>query len=265
MLTVFAAPAFAGEFRVYSPEAYKQLNRLKGPSHMRIYGEAVELLVDYSGSMGGWIAVAKDALNFILPNIPKNSAVAVRIFGGIAYQETKFENSCQASMQIVPFGKGNQGVVKEGLDDTKIGGVTPIEFALRQTVEEDFNRVSVYDRNTTRKPKRIVLVTDGYENCGGDPCAYIRELMRTRKDIKIDVIQLGNNDKLACLADATGGNYYVVDGSREKFETAFETVFNVPRGTVASARNGEKSTYHKSTPAKKPNKKLANKYKFVKY
>ena len=63
-------PVFAGEFRVYSSRSYEQLMRLKGPSVISINGEAVMLLVDFSGSMGRWLPEAREALGYILPRVP---------------------------------------------------------------------------------------------------------------------------------------------------------------------------------------------------
>ena len=80
-----------------------------------------------------------------------------------------------------------------------------------------------------------------------------KEVMRKRNDIKIDVIQLGNSDKLACLAEATGGEFKKVDGSKQKFEAAFETSFNVPKGTVSDAR-----TYNEKIIKPKRIKKCSN-------
>ena len=57
--------------------------------------------------------------------------------------------------------------------------------------------------------KKIILITDGGENCGGDPCAFAKTLMNTRRDIAIDVVLVSSNSKrLQCLASTTGGNIY---------------------------------------------------------
>lgn len=266
VLNVFDIPAFAGGFKVYSPNAYKQLNRLnRPPQRLSIHGEAVQLLLDYSGSMGRWIGVAKETLEAILPRVSQNSAVSLRVFGDRAVNGVYYESSCQATRQVARLSKNNQSDILNGLSNSKIGGVTPIELGLRETVEKDFKNVRVYDRNRTYKNKKIILVTDGGENCGGDPCEYIRQLMKTRKDIQIDVVQLGNDNRLACLAEATGGTFHQIDGSRQKFESAFEMAFEVPKGTVASERYREKTTYKEKTPKYSNSKPLADKYKYVKY
>ena len=259
-------PVNAGGFKVYTPNGYKELNKLKSPpQRARISGEAVQLLVDYSGSMNRWIKVAIETLEVILPKIAQSSAVSLRVFGDRPAAGVVYESSCSATRQVAALRKENQSDILGGLKKTQIGGVTPIELALRETVEKDFKNVSVYDRHRTFKKKKIVLVTDGGENCGGNPCEYIRQLMQKRDDIQIDVVQLGNDNRLACLADATGGTFHKIDGSKPKFENAFETAFKVPQGTVANARYKEVSTYKAKTPKYNNNKPLADKYKYVKY
>lgn len=261
-----SSPVFAGEFRIYTANGSQQLQRLTAPPRaMRIHGEAIELLVDYSGSMSGWINLAKEAIGIILPRLPYNSSVALRVFGERPGTHPEITEVCKATRVVTSFGKQNERAVVKGLAEAKIGGGTPIEFALRETVEKDLKNLRVYDKNRTFKAKKIILVTDGGEGCGGDPCAYIREVMRTRKDISIDVIQLGNDNRLACLADETGGTFHKVNRSSQDFELALEKAFNVPQGTVATRKYMEKSTYKPAPKKPSDRKQLATKYKYVKY
>ncbi len=265
-LFLASSPVFAGEFKIYTANGSQQLQRLTAPPRaMKIHGEAIELLVDYSGSMSGWINLAKEAIGIILPRIPYNSAVALRVFGERPGAHPEITEVCKASRVVTSFGKQNERAIVNGLAEAKIGGGTPIEFALRETLEKDLKNLRVYDKNHTFKAKKIILVTDGGEGCGGDPCAYIREVMRTRKDISIDVIQLGNDNMLACLANETGGTFHKVNRNRCDFETALETAFNVPQGTVATSKYLEKSTYKPSPKKYSDNKQLVTKYKYVKY
>lgn len=232
----------AGQYNVYTPITYKQIHVMQTPKNAKIQGEAIELLVDYSGSMDRWIKVAKETLVYILPKIPDSSAVALRVFGeGASLTSFSYIDACKASRLAVYFKKNNESKVIKALEEAKIGGATPIEFALQQTVTKDLKGVNIL--TSDNKPavvqrKKIILVTDGGETCGGDPCAYIRSILKSHKDLQIDVVQLGSDNSLRCLPTATGGTFYRVDGSREKFEEAFEDAFNVPRGTVNAGKNG---------------------------
>lgn len=229
-----AQAGFCARYNVYTPQSYKQISIVQSPKNANIKGEAIELLVDYSGSMGPWIQMAIETLEFILPKIPKNSAVALRVFGdmpsGIAYT-----NNCQSTRLVAYFKKDNQANITKGLAEARLGGMTPLEFALRETVEKDLRNLKVSDAQNSAKKKKIILVTDGGETCGGNPCEYIRNLMKYRKDIQIDVVQLGYDGSLMCLTASTGGSYYKVQ-NKKQFENAFEQSFEVPLGTVESGR-----------------------------
>ena len=91
-------------------------------------------------------------------------------------------------------------------------GETPIAYSLMQAINNDFR-----NPNTL---KHIVLITDGGEGCGGDPCRLIADLMRYRNDIKIDVIAIAGDENssfmgLTCLPNSTGGKFVVVIPARE--------------------------------------------------
>jgi Ca-activated chloride channel family protein len=71
----------------------------------------------------------------------------------------------------------------------------------------------------------IVLVTDGEENCGGDPCALGRRLAALAPRLKIHVVgyrlRIAEGSPLACLAEATGGRYVEV-GDTESLGDALD-------------------------------------------
>lgn len=54
----------------------------------------------------------------------------------------------------------------------------------------------------------VVLVTDGDDSCGGDPCAEARAIKARKPNVKINIIDLsggGQSSVLQCVAKATGG------------------------------------------------------------
>ena len=68
--------------------------------------------------------------------------------------------------------------------------------------------------------KHIILITDGGENCDESPCKYAMNLVKYRKDIRIDVIafNIGNEDdldQLECVATVTKGKLYNADTKAE--------------------------------------------------
>ena len=83
--------------------------------------------------------------------------------------------------------------------------MTPITYSLKQAIKNDFKGIE--------GDKHIILITDGGENCDESPCTYAMELVKYRKDIKIDVIALNIDnmedlDQLRCTAKVTKGELY---------------------------------------------------------
>lgn len=136
-----------------------------------------------------------------------------------------YSSSCFQSKLVARFGSTSSELLS-GFNRGIIGGFTPIELGLKHAVK-DLN-------NIRNKKKKIVLITDGYESCGGDPCSYIKSVLRNNKNITIDVIIIGDNDNLKCLSDSTGGNYYKVNDAT--LIDALEKTFDVPKGTADKVR-----------------------------
>ena len=103
------------------------------------------------------------------------------------------------------------------MNSVSIGGSTPMVLALQKTVYNDFASIP------TSEPKKIVLITDGGENCGGDPCAFARKL--NRPDIHIDVVLVSSNSReLVCLSRETGGNFYTLDNVSDLAKTVTQSM-----------------------------------------
>lgn len=196
----------------------------------------VEIVMDYSGSMANWINVAKRSMSAIVNQISPNVRLGFRVFGhdyngrngytantvGDIKKIVKKGNklsvitersaigstsgACGATQQVSPIASANANNLLSGMNSVDIGGATPMVFALDRTVNQDFKGLD------TISSKKIVLITDGGENCGGDPCAFAKKLMQKRSDIHIDVVLVSSSSRsLSCLANYTGGHFYTVD------------------------------------------------------
>ncbi len=60
---------------------------------------------------------------------------------------------------------------------------------------------------TVDDPANILLVSDGMDSCGGDPCAAAALVRQQRPGVAINIVDLGASDDLRCVADTTGGFY----------------------------------------------------------
>ena len=65
------------------------------------------------------------------------------------------------------------------------------------------------------KESTILLVSDGGESCGGDPCMVARNLARQKPHLKINVVDIGGTGAANCVAEATGGRVYPVSSIAE--------------------------------------------------
>ena len=109
------------------------------------------------------------------------------------------------------------------MNSVDLGGATPLVYALDRAVNEDFAGLD------SVTPKKIILITDGGENCGGDPCAYARNLMKKRTDVHIDVVLASSYSKsLSCLASSTGGHLYNVDNLSDFSKTMTKSIQTLP-------------------------------------
>lgn len=211
----------------------------------------VDIVIDYSGSMSAWIEETKRAVMTITSKLPNNIQIGVRTFGEtptetkhrtikqvspnkivVNVKTTKSGSNCSATTQALPIAQNSSETIVSSLNKIKLGGSTPITLGLSRAVSSDFSGIG------THHMKKIILITDGGENCGGNPCQFIRNLVRTRKDFVVDVIYTGlNNSTLRCLSDATNGKFYNI-----KDVSSFENVM------MDSITNQQSAPTNSSTP-----------------
>jgi len=115
-----------------------------------------------------------------------NLELAFRVFGD---QYPVPPQICEDSRLLVPFSKDNYKKIKKALREIVPNGTTPITYALEQAASdfpEDDNSRNI-----------IVLITDGIEECEGDPCEISLKLQRKGIIIKPFVIGIGKDFKNA--------------------------------------------------------------------
>lgn len=245
-------------YNVYTPQSYigsNQVNSGQVP--------VIELVMDYSGSMSNWIKEAKRAMSSIMAQIPSSTAVGFRVFGHNLHGSNPSNNAtvaqvrkvvkkngkymavtqnfignttgyCSSTRQVAQVTRNNTASIQSGMNSVDIGGATPLVYGLDRAIYQDFANIS---RNT---PKKVVLITDGGENCGGDPCAFAKQLMSNRQDVHIDVVLVGSSSsKLSCLATTTGGKFYTV-----KNLSNFSTVIQQSMTTPSSAVQQQNQQYY---------------------
>jgi len=151
-------------------------------------------IMDYSGSMHSvWgtdkkFNIAKKVLYNLADSIQKtnsNIEIAVRVFGHQSHRDKK---DCKDSRLEVPFSKNNANEIKEVFDKINAQGNTPIAYSLIEA-SKDFPE-------DDKAINSIILITDGLENCEGNPCNAVVELKKKRITINPYIIGLDIDSEL---------------------------------------------------------------------
>ena len=125
----------------------------------------------------------------------KNYEFALRMYGNTVKYPP---GDCNDSKLIVPFAKNNIQKIKDEVKKVQPTGLTPIEHSLTQAAN-DFPDIKAI--NT------IILITDGIEECGGDPCKARMELQSKGIVLKPCIIGIGLTPEQAKAFDCVG-NYF---------------------------------------------------------
>lgn len=161
-------------------------------------------VLDASGSMlapwerGTRMDVAKKLLANLVDSLQHNDQLelGLRVYG---HTSPRQKNDCQDSKLEVGFSAGNHQDIIQTLQTLQPQGNTPLAYSLEQAAN-DFPVSNQY-RNI------LILITDGLESCGGDPCAVSLALQKKRVFLKPFVIALsqeaGMTQQFNCM-----GNYY---------------------------------------------------------
>jgi len=109
----------------------------------------------------------------------KNTQFALRMYG----HTVKYPpGDCKDSKLVVPFGKNNIAIIKNKVAEAKPTGITPIEHSLTE---------SANDFPDSKAVNMIILITDGIEECEGDPCKARQKLMEKGIVFKPFIIGIG--------------------------------------------------------------------------
>lgn len=187
----------------------------------------IELILDGSGSMKRKIEgrqmmdIAKGVMSQIIKGLPDDAQVALRFYGHRIREGRP--GDCRDTELVFPFGKIDKARMLAKVRDVKALGTTPIDYTLRQ-VAGDFGR--------TPGEKLVILVTDGKEECKGDPAAAVVELQRKGLKIRLNIVGFALADAatkrdMERVAQLTGGKFF--DAANAKALTqAIEQSLAVP-------------------------------------
>lgn len=155
----------------------------------------VIIVVDASGSMGmgGWFGGssrmdrAKSSIDHVVRGLPDPITIGLIEFTNCNnVRRDKFYTSPQRPALLSEV---NKLTPQQG---------TPLAGSIKRAGD-----IASQDAESV-----IVLVTDGDDSCGGDPCAEARAIKARKPKVKINIVDVSDGSQssvLRCVANATGG------------------------------------------------------------
>lgn len=203
--------------------------------------EDAMLVFDASGSMSGTVGLGiatpvtridevRSALGEVLPSITRFRRVGLVTYGPGPYQQ------CNVHLDLEPTPNAASFIMR-AVKALTPAGRTPLTSAVQEAADVlDFRQ----------KPGLVVVVTDGEETCGGEPCELGKRLHAEADELTVHVI--GYRPKgfswtgeqsigeAKCLAEKNGGLYITAE-TREELTAALEKTLGCPMVTQAPSRS----------------------------
>jgi len=173
-------------------------------------------ILDASGSMYGFMEnrtkfdLAREVLIESIMSLPSDVGVGLLYFGN----NIKGRDCIRFPVTV---GVGNRGKILEEIRGLQPGGLTPLAHSLTLGAE-------VLARQGIRAT--FVLITDGKEECGGNPIKTVKELAEKGAMIEIHIIGLNiseeTKDELQEIASVGKGYFYNVKNAKDMRESLKE-------------------------------------------
>lgn len=144
----------------------------------------ISMILDSSGSMGQILEKNQTKLyfmkkllkGFIGQQWKLKNEVGVRIYGA------RKKHKCDDIEFPIPYSDRSLGALENMLEGMASTGMTP----LHRTLEMTFDSIVKMEG-----PHKVVIITDGEDTCGGDPCKTAEKVREKKLDVTFYVIALG--------------------------------------------------------------------------
>jgi hypothetical protein len=164
---------------------------------MRAY-DAVEREVDDPAKIDR-IDVARQALTDLVEASPDDVEFALVSF-----------NACGAPQRHGHYPPAERDRLLHRIGIIELGDHTALADTLRTLPQV------IRGGQTEDEPVNVVLVSDGKDSCGGDPCAAARELKGEWPHVYINAIGISPGAaEVRCVSEATGGVFIQADNAEE--------------------------------------------------
>lgn len=147
---------------------------------------------------------------------PKRITVAKRAALGVAQRLPSDMNTglvlvdeCPSARSMGMYGPSQRGALIGQIQGIQPRGGTP----LADGIEKGGALVDGVTKDST-----IVIISDGVESCGRDPCAVAAALKRAKPRLKINVVDITGTGAGNCAAQITGGRVFTARNAAEVVE-----------------------------------------------
>jgi len=161
-------------------------------------------ILDASNSMWGQggskskIDIARQVMKTSLAALPTGVNAGLMLYGH------RRRNDCSDVELVAPIGAATRAQLSGVIQTLSPRGKTPIATALERAGKAFEGRLE--DKNA------VLLISDGIETCGGNPCDVAQKLAKRGINLRINVVGLVVNKKaraqLECIAKAGNGQYF---------------------------------------------------------
>jgi Mg-chelatase subunit ChlD len=163
------------------------------------------LIFDASGSMKKKLEsgetrldTAKKAMSDVLQNMEEGINLGLTMYGH------RVRKQCTDIELVTPIGSEDPASINRRVQGVEAKGETPIADSIKYAVKS-FKAFKGANN-------RVLLVTDGIEECGGNVCEAAQFAKDADVDIRIDVIGFKlsgeQQNAISCIPKITGGKYY---------------------------------------------------------
>ena len=207
--------------RLLAPLAltFLALTATLAPAQAQDAKQNVILVLDASGSMWGQIdgvskiEIAREQIAGMLDGWDAEQSLGLMAYGH------RSKGDCADIEMVLPPGKLDAATFQSAVNKISPKGKTPLSDAVRQAAEQ---------LKYTEEAATVVLLSDGLENCEADPCALGAALEADGVDFTAHVIGFdiseGEAGQLSCLAENTGGEFYLAGDAAALTQSLQQTV-----------------------------------------
>lgn len=218
------------------------------------------IVFDASGSMEEKmngetkIHIAKRVLEDVLLKAPQDINLGLRVYGASIPRGNPSFDCFDSKLVVIPGTNNRRSVVSE-IYKILPRGFTPITYSLSQGLQD----IAPYNGE-----KSIILISDGLETCGGDPCELAQTISLSGIDLKIDVVGFGVSDdpeashQLMCIATSTMAKYFQANNADDLTKGLTDSINQSVTGKIitmiSTPTESIKKIIHDNIPTIQPEK-----------